>query len=80
MMQGFINFITSSAKEAQELRKRLIFKIIPMSNPDGVIVGNYRTSLAGNDLNRQYLTPHEKLHPTVTAIKQLMKTLKRDGE
>jgi murein tripeptide amidase MpaA len=25
-----------------------------MLNPDGVIVGNYRTSMAGCDLNRRY--------------------------
>jgi murein tripeptide amidase MpaA len=52
MMQGFIKFITSNDPEAVELRKRVIFNIIPMSNPDGVIIGNYRTSLSGNDLNR----------------------------
>lgn len=30
----------------------MIFFIIPMMNPDGVVVGNYRTSLIGRDLNR----------------------------
>lgn len=71
IMQGFIKFITSQQPEAVELRKRVVFKVIPMTNPDGVIVGNYRTSLSGNDLNRQFLTPSAKLHPTVTAIKAL---------
>lgn len=53
IMQGFINFITSPTNfEAIELRKRIIFKIVPITNPDGVIIGNYRTSLCGNDLNR----------------------------
>lgn len=33
------------------------FQIIPMLNPDGVIVGNYRCSLAGLDLNREYREP-----------------------
>ncbi len=47
VMQGFLKFITSDTVEAQELRNRIIFKIIPMSNPDGVIVGNYRTSMSG---------------------------------
>ena len=42
-----------------------------MTNPDGVIAGNYRTSLSGNDLNRQFLTPNPKLHPTVHQIKTL---------
>ncbi len=72
-MEGFIKFITSSTNpEAIELRKRIIFKIIPMTNPDGVIIGNYRTSLCGNDLNRQFISPNTKLHPTVCAIKTLI--------
>lgn len=69
MMQGLIKFLLSEDPEAQELRKRVVFKIIPMCNPDGVIIGNYRTSLSGNDLNRQYLRPHPRLHPGVTHIK-----------
>ena len=44
-----------------------------MTNPDGVIAGNYRTSLSGNDLNRQFLSPNPKLHPTVFAIKKLVR-------
>ena len=52
IMQGFLNFITSNEPFAVELRKRIVFKVIPMTNPDGVIVGNYRTSMSGNDLNR----------------------------
>lgn len=46
-----------------------------MTNPDGVIVGNYRTNMAGNDLNRKYLNPDDKLHPTVCAIKKLVSNL-----
>jgi len=40
--------------EAEYLRKKIIFKIIPMVNPDGVVFGNYRTSLSGKDLNRKF--------------------------
>ena len=72
MMQGFLKFITGMSSEAQELRRKVIFKVIPMSNPDGVIVGNYRTGLAGNDLNRTFISPNPKLHPTICAIKKLV--------
>lgn len=34
-----------------------------MLNPDGVIHGNTRTSLTGNDLNRRWSNPNEYLHP-----------------
>jgi len=52
IMEGFLKFITGSSYEAAELRKRIVFKVVPITNPDGVIAGNYRTSLSGNDLNR----------------------------
>lgn len=55
MMEGFIKFITDPTNPvAQELRKRLVFRIVPCTNPDGVIAGNYRVSMSGNDLNRRY--------------------------
>jgi murein tripeptide amidase MpaA len=44
------------SEEAREIRKQAVFKIIPMINPDGVVFGNYRTSLSGKDLNRQFKT------------------------
>lgn len=75
MMQGLIKYLLGNSLQARELRKRCVFKIIPMSNPDGVIIGNYRTNMAGNDLNRKYHAPDEKLHPTVCAIKKLVSSL-----
>ena len=50
-----------------------MFKIVPCTNPDGVISGNYRVSMSGSDLNRKYMSPHAKLHPIVCAIKKLLK-------
>ena len=73
-MQGFLDFITSDEEAAVLLRKSFVFKIIPMLNPDGVIHGNYRCSLAGGDLNRQYKHPDPILHPTIFALKNLIKT------
>ena len=75
MMQGFIKALMGNSTQAQELRKRIIFKIIPMINVDGVIVGNYRTSMSGNDLNRRYLEPDSRLHPEVWSIKHLISDL-----
>jgi len=51
-MMGILNFlILSESKEANYLRSRCIFKIIPIMNPDGVILGNFRSNIAGVDLN-----------------------------
>ena len=52
IMEGLINFLVSSEEGANTLRERFVFKIVPMLNPDGVIIGNYRCSLSNTDLNR----------------------------
>lgn len=61
------------------MRKKVIFKIIPMINPDGVIFGNYRTSLSGKDLNRQFRTKHQDLIPEVAELKNYIKKLKYEN-
>lgn len=53
------------------------FVVLPIVNPDGVIYGNFRTNLAGFDLNRQWLHPNRWLHPEIYAIKKLIATLSR---
>ena len=40
-----------------------------MVNVDGVIVGNYRTGIAGKDLNREFIEADPILYPNVYAIK-----------
>jgi hypothetical protein len=46
-----------------------------MLNPDGVLNGNYRCSLAGCDLNRRWKAPSKKIHPTIYHTKKLIKEL-----
>ena len=77
-MKGVIDFLISSDPEANELRNKYVFKIVPMLNPDGVINGNYRCSLAGCDLNRRWKYPSEILHPTVYHCKKLILRLAED--
>jgi murein tripeptide amidase MpaA len=72
-MEGFIEYILGDELEARNLRNTYVFKIIPMLNPDGVIVGNYRCSLSGLDLNRQWQTPSVKLSPEIYAMKEMVR-------
>lgn len=57
-----------------------VFKIVPMLNPDGVVNGNYRCSLAGVDLNRTWMEPSRKLHPTINNTKLMIKKFMEDRE
>jgi hypothetical protein len=72
MMKGMLDFLTSASPKAQLLRQEFVIYIVPMLNPDGVIFGNNRCSLAGVDLNRQWKTPVRSLHPTVYYLKSFM--------
>lgn len=54
VLRGVLEELLSDAPEAQDLRKRLIFHVIPMMNPDGVAAGNTRCNGSGLDLNRQW--------------------------
>ncbi|KAG7398042.1 Cytosolic carboxypeptidase 2 [Phytophthora boehmeriae] len=70
MMQGMLDYLTGSSSGAVVLRQNFIFKVVPMLNPDGVINGNTRVSLAGWDLNRKWCNPIEQLFPTIYHLKR----------
>lgn len=78
MMKGILEFLVSGNKDADSLLEKYIFKIIPCLNPDGVIQGNYRCSLAGCDLNRRYAKPSKLLHPTVYFLKSLVRKINHE--
>jgi murein tripeptide amidase MpaA len=44
-------------------------------NPDGVVCGNYRNSVSGVDLNRQWITPDAEFHPEIFYTKEMMKDI-----
>ncbi|KAL5032450.1 hypothetical protein BDV3_001017 [Batrachochytrium dendrobatidis] len=71
IMSGLIQFLLGVDDAAVILRRKCIFKIIPMLNPDGVINGSHRCSLAGLDLNRQWKTPSLALTPSIFWTKLL---------
>ncbi len=80
MMHGFLRFIASDSNpEAARLREQMVFKVVPMMNPDGVIIGNYRACLAGQDLNRKFSSPDPRLHPEICAVKEMIARLQADG-
>ncbi|XP_062432409.1 cytosolic carboxypeptidase 2 [Rhea pennata] len=80
VMRGFLDFILSDAPDAQLLRQLFIFKVVPMLNPDGVVVGNSRCSLAGKDLNRAYRTVLKDSFPCVWHTRAMVERVLAERE
>eukprot|EP00668_Euglena_longa_P014449 GGOE01018439.1.p1 GENE.GGOE01018439.1~~GGOE01018439.1.p1 ORF type:complete len:1056 (-),score=284.37 GGOE01018439.1:285-2993(-) len=78
MVKGLLDFLCDSSNDdAKWLRDRFVWKVVPMLNPDGVINGNSRCSLAGVDLNRQWAECNRHKHPTVFWLKQYIRHVRR---
>lgn len=45
------------------LEENICLKIIPMLNPDGVFIGNYRTGIIGDDFNRKFYSGRKQFYP-----------------
>ena len=59
IIHGLINYLLSKDHLAYKLRETFEFWIIPMINPDGVIVGNYRCNTQGKDMNRCFFADND---------------------
>lgn len=64
-----MNWILNQTHLSNKLRNEYVFTIIPCLNPDGVVFGNYRTNIAGYDLNRCWENPKEDTMPEIYALK-----------
>ena len=77
VFDGFVDFLFSQEGGAG-LLQNFVFKLVPCLNPDGAVCGNYRSSLAGVDLNRQWILPSKDLHPVVFHLKELVASVARE--
>ncbi|XP_037258528.1 cytosolic carboxypeptidase 2 [Falco rusticolus] len=79
-MQGCLDFLLGAHADAQLLRRLFIFKVVPMLNPDGVVVGNSRCSLAGRDPNRAYRTALRSSFPSVWHLRAMVERVLAERE
>jgi hypothetical protein len=54
VMEGALRFITGDEPAARELRRKTVFKFIPMGDPDGCATGKVRFNAHGFDVNRHW--------------------------
>lgn len=72
-MKGILDFLMHPTdNRAKELRRRYVFKIVPMINPDGVFRGHFRMDQYHQNLNRYYVNPDPTFQPAIFAIKSLL--------
>ncbi|XP_019764903.2 cytosolic carboxypeptidase 6 [Dendroctonus ponderosae] len=78
--QGLLELLISSNSIASILRDNVTFKVIPMLNPDGVFLGNYRSTVMGTDLNRSWHVANQWLHPTSKAVIDILTILDKSKD
>lgn len=57
VLEGLIRTVLGDDALGRALRQQYVFKIVPMHNPDGIILGNYRTNATSINLENQWLNP-----------------------
>jgi murein tripeptide amidase MpaA len=73
VMSEIIRQFTEQPERYEKILSNYIVKLIPMINPDGVTIGNSRSSLVGVDLNRRWTNPHCVAHPEIYFLKETMR-------
>ena len=78
LVESIIAFLLSDDQSAKILRTFFVFIIMPMMNPDGVILGNNRTGYRGTDFNRSWKSPNKETEPEVAYFKEYVENLVKE--
>lgn len=65
--EGAVQALLSDTPQARRLREQMVWKIVPMSDPDGVARGGVRFNAHGYDLNRNWDVDDPVRMPEITA-------------
>ncbi|KAL0021131.1 hypothetical protein WJX77_002577 [Trebouxia sp. C0004] len=69
---GLVDWLLGSSTLAVQLRRHVTIVVVPMLNPDGVFLGNYRTDAGGLDMNRLWGCASQDLEPALYHVLQLL--------
>ncbi len=83
MAEGLIDFLLSGTPTADVLLAHLIVDIVPLANPDGTDLGNYRTNSHSDNCEDKWAAPYYQTQAEVVAlrseIERLMGTAAQPG-
>ncbi len=69
MVEGLFDWLRSGELEAELLLDHALVEVVPMANPDGVHLGNYRTNANSSNLEAQWSAPYNSPQPEVVALR-----------
>lgn len=83
--EGMVNFLLSDQPEAVRARKKTIYKIVPMMNPDGIYHGMTRLNADYEDLNQEWDddftdAAHAPTEPEVACVKKWIRSWIKEGK
>ena len=67
--EGLVGWLAGGSDEARTLLGHTIFNVVTMANPDGVALGNYRTTSASVNMEMQWASPYTSTVPEITALR-----------
>ncbi|MFT7534066.1 MAG: hypothetical protein ACI85K_000011 [Hyphomicrobiaceae bacterium] len=69
VVEGLLDWLTSGDPFAEVLLDHALIEIVPMANPDGVVLGNYRTNANSVEIESQWSAPYTSPQPEVIALR-----------
>ncbi len=68
-VEGFVEWLLSGDPFAEVLLDQALIELCPMVNPDGVFLGNYRTTANSVNLENQWSSPYASTQPEIVALR-----------
>ena len=72
ILEGLMKMMCEEKEGVRHLLGLYVFHFIPILNPDGVVLGNYRSCIEGVDLNRRWQSSEL---PVILALRRYIQTL-----
>ncbi|MFO1054463.1 MAG: M14 family zinc carboxypeptidase [Planctomycetota bacterium] len=69
VVEGLVDELLSGSVLSRILLANVVFDIVPMSNPDGVALGNYRTTATSANLEEEWASPYNSVQPEIIALR-----------